>query len=398
MHLLPAGLEAESSRCWRLGQGCGREQLWPLGTAFLSAQGRPWGLPNWAFCSDTRLHFTGALHSPPGPGSGLAAPAAGPGCGDLGLLLWVWGQQPHVTAVWWQRSLSPMWGLSSCFTPTAPAEPLCPWVRREGRALSLCPQLLFGKKLKLKENLQGIPSGHHLLFTLKFQNMQNIGKLLTSASFSHPTPLPMRLRRLGLSRQDSLPLGSFLVPRSEPPPHTWTVSRPPLHPQAAPRLRLPVVALALLFWTEVLPGPHTQSPPSRDAEDTSALGASIQSPAGQTALGAGPTASDRSPPQSTAGGARGPVCPMLRARTPAERPAGDSGRPSAARVGAFALGCVSSRWAGGVARGSALWLLFRASCHELPFCPRLVGSVGGGWSVLRGCGTRSIRLPPRVLS
>lgn len=230
-----------------------------------------------------------------------------------------------------------MWGLSSLeLCPHCPCGPLIPGLGgRKGPPLCV-PSFLFGKKLKLKENLQGIPSGHHLLFTLKFQKHAKYRKIANICFLLPPTPPPHAPSQTSLSRQDSLPLGSFLVPRSEPPPPTY-LDGEPASPASSGR---PRASVCLLWPLLCFSGPRscqdrTPSPPvSRDAEDTSHFGGILLVPRRvQTALGAGPTASDRSPPQSTAGGARGPVCPMLRARTPAERPAGDSGRPSAARVG-----------------------------------------------------------------
>lgn len=159
----------------------------------LCSRGRPWGVLSWALHSDTPA-FT---LQEPCTALGARVRPCSPSCwpwvwGTWGARLWVWGQQPHVTTVW-GRPLSPVWDLSSLELPPPqrPAGPVVPGSGgEEGPLLFVGPAFCLEKNFNLKENLQGGPREHHLLFTLKFQNMQNIGKLLTSASFPHPSPSP----------------------------------------------------------------------------------------------------------------------------------------------------------------------------------------------------------------
>lgn len=243
----------------------------------------------------------------------------------------------------------------------------------------MSPAFCLEKNFKLKENLQGSPSGHHLLFTLKFQNHAKYRKIANICFLLPPTPPPHAPSQTSLSRRDTLPLGSSLAPRSEPPPpHTWTVSRPPCSLRAAPRLHLPVVTLALLFWTEVLPGPHTQSPPCCVTLKTQVTLPPCPSPAGSRPHGGRAHSQCReSCPEHLR---RGPWACLPGARRhgrqlrgqlpiPADPPRPERGlRPGVREQPAGE--------AGGGSR-SAPWLLFRPSCHELPCCPRPGGQCRG---------------------
>lgn len=200
----------------------------------------------------------------------------------------------------------------------------------------MSPAFCLEKNFKLKENLQGSPSGHHLLFTLKFQNHAKYRKIANICFLLPPTPPPHAPSQTSLSRRDTLPLGSSLAPRSEPPPPPAYLDGEPasLQPQGGPASPSACCDPCFAFLDR---GPartaHPVPPVLRDAEDTSHFATLSVPRRVQTARGQGPQPVPGILPRALKEGPVGLSARRSAARTPAERPAADSGGPSAARAG-----------------------------------------------------------------